>query len=110
MTARAKPVWRIDPSEKWRAILSRTHRTLLALVGSYFIANGFIALASAGLPQLGMARAEAVYLGLLAGLCLYVASAIWVAATRYLARITGAIIVLSVALHMAARLMAPPGG
>ena len=48
-------------------------------------------------------------LGLLLGLCLFVVAAIWSAATRYLARTTSAIIVLSVAMHIVAPLMAPPG-
>lgn len=109
MTASAKHIRWIEPNEKWRSILSRLHRTVLALVGSYFLSNGFIALVSSGSPHLGMARAEAVYLGLLLGLCLFVVAAIWSAATRYLARTTSAIIVLSVAMHIVAPLMAPPG-
>lgn len=76
MIASSKSQCWVEPNEKWRSILSRTHRTLLALVGSYFLANGFIAQASAGLPHLGMARAEAVYFGVFVGLCLFVAAAI----------------------------------
>ena len=109
MAAISKRIRRIDPGDKWRSILSRAHRTVLALVGSYFLANGFIALASAGLPHLGMARTEAVYLSLLTGLGIYVAAAIWVAATHYPARMTGAVILLSVAFRQAAPLIAAHG-
>lgn len=109
MTATAKRRWWIEPSEKWRSILSRTHRTLLALVGGYFLTDGFIALASAGMPHLGIAKAEAVFLGLFVGLCLYVTAAIWIAATRYLARMTGAIVALTVAIHTVAPLIVPSG-
>ncbi|MEM1106965.1 MAG: hypothetical protein AAGH87_11315 [Pseudomonadota bacterium] len=95
--------------EKWQSILSRTHRTLLALIGSYFLTNGFIAMIAAGLPRVGVPPGEAAYLGLMTGLVLFVGAAVWVAATRYLGRITAAIIGLALMFHFSAPLLAPAG-
>lgn len=99
----------VSLNDKWRLILSRTHRVALGLVGGYFLTDGYIAFLSAGLPRVGMPPAEAVYFGLLTGLVLFVGLAVWVASTRFIGRLTIATLVLSSTLILAAPRIALTG-
>ena len=91
---------RMKPSSKWGSIWTRTFRLGLAFVGAYFITAAFISVTGIGLSRLGMSPGEATYLGLLVGMLLFCSLIVWVAATKYLARICnvsiGTLIVLNV--------------
>ncbi|MEM1396670.1 MAG: hypothetical protein AAGH38_04380 [Pseudomonadota bacterium] len=109
MLAAWRHVTGFELNEKWRSILSRSHRTFLALVGGYFLTNGFIALMAAGLPHLGMPTGEAAYFGLLTGLVLFIGLAVWVAATLHLVLMTASIAILAVATTLIAPMIASLG-
>ncbi len=63
--------------------VERSLRLVLALVGGYVFAAGFVALVAAGLPHLGMANTESTTLGGMLGMLVYLTIMIWaVASTR----------------------------
>jgi len=91
---------RLKPSSKWGSIWTRTFRLGLAFVGAYFLTAAFISTTGNGLTRLGMSPGEASHLGLLLGLFLFCGLVVWVAATRYLARMSIAVIGGITTLHV----------
>lgn len=68
--------------------MGRICRLLVAIFGGYAFTAGYIASLGTGLSGLGMAPEEAVRLGVLTGLPLYAALAIWIVATKFPLRVT----------------------
>lgn len=82
---------------------------MLALAGGYLIAAAYIRLLAAGLSKLGLNPGEAAYFGLMSGLVLYVVYALWVAATRFLARMVGGTVVAVLSLNVLSSTLASSG-
>lgn len=77
----------------------RVLRLLLASVGGYLFATGFIAFLGTGLPHLSVERSEAVLLGSVLGLAAFLVVIIWAAASNK--PIRAAVYILSSAAAMA---------
>ncbi|MEL6827026.1 MAG: hypothetical protein AAFN91_12320 [Pseudomonadota bacterium] len=88
------------PGSKWASIWTRMFRLGLAFVAAYFITAAFISVTGIGLSRLGMSPGEATYVGLLLGMLLFCGLVVWVAATKYLARISVALIGMLIALNV----------
>lgn len=86
--------------------LSRSLRLLVAAVGGYAFAAGFVAVVAAALPLAGMARTESATLGGMLGVLAFLAIIIWVAASARPIRTTlivfGAAAIMIVAAPMLA--------
>ncbi len=79
-------------------------RLLAGLGGGYALVSAFVAAAGTLLPQLGMARGEAVSLALLLALFVYVPACLLMLATRHPWRDGLAVIAAAAALLALARL------
>lgn len=90
---------RMTSASKWTSIWTRTFRLGLAFVGAYFITAAFISVTGIGLSRLGMSPGESTYVGLLIGMLLFCGLVVWIAATKYLARMSIAVIGMLIALN-----------
>lgn len=95
--------------EKTLSAWDRTFRVTLALVGGYLLTAGYISFTSAGLPKLGMNAGEAAFFGLLTGLLIFVGFAVWVAATKFIARMAIASVLAIVLLNYTASFIVATG-
>ena len=89
--------------------LARTLRLLLAALGGYAFAAGYIALLGAGLPHLGIARGEAVSLGMMTGLVVFAWIVVWAVATAKPVRTAVMIAGVSAGMIVGAPLLAGGG-
>ncbi|MEM9376952.1 MAG: hypothetical protein AAGA72_12090 [Pseudomonadota bacterium] len=95
--------------EKWKTLLSRSYRILLAFVGAYLLTSAFIGALGRGLSALGMSPGEATYTGLLLGMLLFCGCVVWVAATKYIVRLSVLIVALTGLLNFFISHLSTPG-
>lgn len=87
----------------WRKLCSRLYRISLAFAGGYLLTAGFIAASGVTLNALGLSPGEASYFGLLSGMLVFFGVIVWAASTKYIVRLTIALLTLIVALNLIVR-------
>ncbi len=80
----------------------RTLRLLVAVIGAYAFANGYVAITAVGLTAAGLARGEAVMFGAITGYFAWLSAGLWAIASPRPRRTAAIIIGLSATLIFAA--------